>query len=197
MLFDSLNAAAAGALFTACVGAWWMTGSLPARARLYLRFAAMLLAAIAVSVPFGISDDVALFLLPLASASLVIAALARFAAHLPVLAATLALVACLVGGLSAMLWNVPMLALTLVTVASLAIIAAALNGTAIMACLAGTALLGSGLALIEQGTGAGFLLFVAAALVGLAKSGPERARPRENQLLRSSNSAWRGSRTLP
>jgi hypothetical protein len=171
MTFDSLQLFFALVLFAASVGAWWMTGTLPAMARLYLRFAAMLLAAIAVSVPFGISDAAALFLLPLAAASLMIAALARFAAHLPVWVATLALVASLVGGLSAMLWNFPLLALTQVLVAALAIIAAALNGTAIMAFLAGVALLGSGLALIEQGAGSGFLLFAAAALVGLAKAG--------------------------
>lgn len=169
MGLDSLHTAAAAALFAACVGSWLITGSLPARARLYLRFAAVLLAAIAVSVPVGISDDTALFLLPLAGASLMIAALARFAAHLPVLAATLALVASLVGGMSAMLWNFPMLALTPVIVAGLAIIAAALNSTVIIPCLAGIALLGSGLAYLEQGACNGFLLLCAAALVGLAK----------------------------
>lgn len=167
MAFDSLQWLCALVLFAASVGAWWMTETLPARARLYLRFAAMLLAAIAVSVPVGISDETALFLLPLASASLMIAALARFAAPLPVLVVTLVLVASLVGGMGAMLWNFPMLALMLVMIAGLAILAAGLNGTAIMACLSGVALLGSGLALIEQGAGSGFLLFTAAALVGL------------------------------
>ena len=176
MAFDSLQWLCALALFAASVGAWWMTGSLPARARLYLRFAAVLLAAIAASVPLGISNETALFLLPLASASWMIAALARFAAPLPVLAATLALVACLAGGMSAMLWNFPMLTLTLVMIAGLAIIAGALNGTAIMAFLAGVALLGSGLVLIEQGAGSGFLLFAAAALVGLAKAGARQHR---------------------
>jgi hypothetical protein len=171
MAFDSLKLLFALALFAASIGSWWMTGSLPARARLYLRFSAVLLAAIAASVPFGISNETALFLLPLAGASLMIAALARFAAPLPVLVATLVLVASLVGGVSAMLWNFPMLALAPVIVAGLAIIAAALNGTAIMAFLAGVALLGSGLALIEQGAASGFLLFAAAALVGLAKPG--------------------------
>ena len=171
MVFDSLQLLCALVLFAAGTCSWRMTGALPARARLYLRFAAMLLAAIAISVPFGISGDMALFLLPLAGASLMIAALARFAAPLPVWGATLALVASLTGGLSAMLWNFPLLALTQVMLAGLAIIAAALNGTAIMAFLAGVALLGSGLALIEQGAGSGFLLFAAAALVGLAKAG--------------------------
>ena len=171
MAFDSLQWLCALVLFAASIGSWWITGSLPARARLYVRFAAVLLAAIAVSVPFGISDDTALFLLPLAGVSLMIAALARFAAPLPVWGATLALVASLIGGLGAMLWNFPLLALTQIMLAGLAIIAAALNGTAIMAFLAGVALLGSGLALIEQGAGSGFLLFAAAALMGLAKAG--------------------------
>jgi len=171
MVFDSLQLLFAVVLFAASIGSWWITGALPARARLYLRFAAVLLAAIAASVPLGISNETALFLLPLTGASLMIAALARFAAPLPVLVATLALVASLVGGMGAMLWNLPMIALTLVMIAGLAIIAAALNGTAIMAFLAGVALLGSGLALIEQGAGSGFLLFAAAALVGLVKAG--------------------------
>jgi hypothetical protein len=168
MVFDSLQLLFAVVLFAASIGSWWITGALPARARLYLRFAAVLLAAIAASVPLGISNETALFLLPLTGASLMIAALARFAAPLPVLVATLALVASLVGGMSAMLWNFPMLALTPVIVAGLAIIAAALNSTMVIPCLAGIALLGSGLALLEQGAGNGFLLLCAAALVGLA-----------------------------
>ena len=169
MTFDSLRLLCAGALFAASIGSWWMTGILPARARLYLRFAAVLLAAVAASVPLGISNETALFLLPLAGASLMIAAMARFAAPLPVLVATLALVASLMGGLGAMLWNHPMLALTPVILAGLAIIAAALNGTAAIACLAGLALLGSVLALLEQGAGNGVLLLCAAALVGLSQ----------------------------
>ena len=169
MVLDSFNSLCAGVLFAASVGAWITTGSLPARARLYLRFAAVLLACVAASLPLGIANETALFLLPLASASLMIAALARFAAPLPVLAASLALVASLTGGLGAMLWSAPMLALTPVTVAGLAIIAAALNGMAVTACLAGLALLGSGLALLEQGGGGGFLLLCAAALVGCAQ----------------------------
>jgi len=186
MAFDSLQWLCALALFAASVGAWWMTGSLPVRARLYLRFAAVLLAAVAASVPLGISNETALFLLPLAGASLMIAALTR----LPVLVATLVLVASLIGGIGAMLWNLPMLALTLVMIASLAIIAASLQDAAILAGLAGVALLASSLTLLEQGAGNGFLLFAAAALIGLAR--PQWASVRRNQLLRSSTSAWRG-----
>src|SRR3954469_3805224 len=99
MAFDSLQLLCACALFAASIGSWWMTGTLPARARLYLRFAAVLLAAVAASVPLGISNETAMFLLPLAGVSLMIAALARFAAPLPVLVTTLVLVASLAGGL--------------------------------------------------------------------------------------------------
>ena len=186
MAFDSLPLLSALLLFAACVSSWWMTGSLPVRARLYLRFAAVLLAAVAAAVPLGMSDETALFLLPLAGASLMIAALTR----LPVLVATLVLVASLIGGIGAMLWNLPMLTLTLVMIAGLAIIAAALQGAAILAGLAGVALLASGLTLLEQGAGNGFLLFAAAALIGLAR--PQWTSVRRNQLLRSSTSAWRG-----
>jgi hypothetical protein len=169
MVFDSLDTAAAVALFAAGAAAWWMTGAMPARARLYLRFAAVLLAAVAASVPLGLSNEAALFLLPLASASLMIAALARFAAPAPVFVSSVALIASLAGGLGAMLLNVPMVALIPVIVAGLAIIAVGLQAMSAMACLAAIALLGSGLALLEQGAGSGFLLFAAAALVGLAK----------------------------
>jgi hypothetical protein len=169
MVLDSLDTAAAIALFAASAGGWWMTGALPARSRLYLRFAAVLLAAIAASLPLGISNETALFLLPLAAGSLMIAALARFAAPLPVFVATLVLVASLAGGISAMLWNFPMAALIPVMVACVAIIAAALHATSPIACLAAMALLGSGLTLLEQGASSGFFLFAAAALVGLAK----------------------------
>jgi hypothetical protein len=169
MAFDSLRFAAAVALFAAGAACWRMTGAMPARARLYLRFAAVLLAAVAASVPLGLSNETALFLLPLASTSLMIAALARFAAPLPVFVASVALVASLAGGLGAMLWNIPMVAVLPVIVAGLVIVAAALQAMSVIACLAAMALLGSGLALLEQGAGSGFLLFAAAALVGLAK----------------------------
>ena len=71
--------------------------------------------------------------------------------------------------------------------AGLAVIAAALNGIAVMPVLAGAGLVASGLAFMEQGARAGLLLFCAAALIGLAKP----------QLLRSSNSAVRGEPARP
>jgi hypothetical protein len=61
-----------------------------------------------------------------------------------------------------------MLALAPVMFAGLAIVAAALNGLAVMPVLAGAAVLGSGLVFLEQGAKAGLFLFCAAALIGLA-----------------------------
>src|SRR5258706_12851164 len=98
MAFDSLGILAACLLFAASVGAWRLAAPLRAGARLYLRFCAALFAALAVSLPLGLSDIVSLFLLPLGAASLMIAALARFAAPLSVFAASLVLISGLAGG---------------------------------------------------------------------------------------------------
>jgi hypothetical protein len=187
MAFDSsLDLLAAAALFAAAVGAWVMAARLRASARLYLRFAAVLLAGLAVSVPLGMADVIGLLLLPLASVSLMIGALARFARPLPVFAASLVLVAALGCGFAGLLSGYAMLALAPAIFASLAVIAAALNGVAMVPVLAGVALLAAGPAFLEQGVRAGVLLFCAAALVGLAKS----------QLLQSSSSALRGQAVL-
>ena len=168
MALDSLSLLSACALFAACVGAWVLSARLRAGARLYLRFCAMLFAALAAADMLGLSDIAALFLLPLSAASLTIAALARFARPLPVFAASLTLTAGLAGGLAALLSGATMLALLPVMLAGLAIIAAALNGLAPMPALAGVALLASGLVLLEPGAQAGLFLFCAAALMGLA-----------------------------
>ena len=193
MAIDSPELLCAVVLFAASIGGWWMSASLPARARLYLRFAAMLFTAIAVSAPLGISNQTALFLLPMSGASLMVAALSRLAVALPVLVITILLVASLASGMGAMLWNVPLAALLVVILCGLTITAMALFRSVPIAALAGLALLGSGLALLEQGAGNGFLLFTAAALMGLAKADGFA----KNQLLRSSNNAWRGLRTWP
>jgi hypothetical protein len=184
MAFDSLLIASSAALFGACVGAWILCAPLKPVARQYLRFAAMLLAALAVAAPLGLGDVAALLLLPLAAASLALSALARFARPLPPLAATLALVAALMGGIGAMLLGFWVLALLPVAVAGLVIIAAALHGVAPVAAIAGTALLASGLGIVQQGAGAGVLLLCAAALTGLARGA---------QLLRSTSKALRGA----
>jgi hypothetical protein len=188
MAFDSsLDIFAAGALFTAAIAAWALAAPLSLRARIYLRFAAVLFSALALSVPLDMADTTALLLLPLASAALMISALARFARPLPVFAASLALVVGLAGGLDALISGSAMPALILVMVAGLAVIAAALNGVAAIPILAGSALVAASLAFTEQGARGGLLLFCAAALIGLAKS----------QLLRSSSSAMRGEPARP
>ena len=183
MFPDSLTLAASLALFAACIGAWWLSASLRAAARLQLRFAAVLMAALAVATAVRLGDTAALLLLPLAGAALALAAIARFARPASPLAATLALVAALACGLGAMLSGYAMAALVALMLAGLAVIAAAFNRMAIVAILSGIALLASGLCALQAGVGAGTLLFCAAALVGLA-------RP---QLLRSNSSAWRGA----
>jgi hypothetical protein len=172
--FDSLDLFAALALFTACVGAWLLAAPLRAIARLYVRFAAMLFAALGAAALLGLADAAALFLLPLGGASLMVSALAQFARPLPVFAASLALVLALAGGLAALLSGFAMLALVPVIFASLAVIAASLNGVAAIPILAGASLLAAGLAFLEQGARAGLFLFCAAALVGLAK--PDQGR---------------------
>jgi hypothetical protein len=188
MAFDSpIDIFAAGALFTAAVGAWLLAAPLAARARIYLRFAAVLLSALAVSAMLGIADVAALLLLPLASSALMISALARFARPLPVFPASLALVVGLAGGLGALISGMALPALIPVMFSGLAVIAASLNGIAVMPVLAGAGLVASGLAFTEQGARAGLLLFCAAALIGLSKP----------QLFRSSSNAARGAAARP
>ena len=175
MAADSLELLCAGLLFAASIGGWVLSAPTRAAARLYLRFTAMLFAALALSAPLGLLADITLFLLPLASAALMIAAFARFAAALPVFAASLALIAGLFCGLAAMLWGAVMLAVLPVILASLAIIGAALQGFAIIALLAGVALLASGLVLLQQSAASAMLLFAAAALIGLAMRANEKS----------------------
>jgi len=175
---------AAAALFAATVGAWWLSAPLRSRERLYLRFAAVLLAALAASVPSDLADVTVLFLLPLAAGALMVCALAGV---LPVGLAALFLVLALAGGLAALVTGLWPLALLPVLLAGLVVMAAAINSLAFMPVLAGASLLAAGLVFVEQGVRAGLMLFAAAALIGLS-------RP---QLLRSSSSAMRPRRALP
>ena len=55
-LDSSLDALAAGALFAAAISAWILAAPLSLRARLYLRFAAVLFSALAVAVPLNLAD---------------------------------------------------------------------------------------------------------------------------------------------
>ena len=169
MAFDSLGILAALTLFCACISAWLLAAPLRPAARLYLRFASMLFAALGVARLVGLADVAGLFLLPLGGASLMVVALALFARPLPDFAIAAALVIALVGGLVGLVSGVWVLALAPVVFAGLAIIAVSLNGIAAIPILAGALLLAAGLAFLEQGAQAGTFLFCAAALVGLAK----------------------------
>lgn len=182
MAFDSLDLIAAAALFGVSVGAWLLAAPFKSASRLYLRFGAVLLAALSVTCIAGLGDVAALFLLPLASVSLALSSLAHFARPLHNFATTLALVASLACGLAAMLSGIWILALMPVALASLVIIAAGLNSMALVAALSGVALFAAGLASL-QGAQTGTLLFLAAGLLGLSR----------HQLLRSTSKAWRGA----
>jgi hypothetical protein len=179
MAVDSLSAFV---LFAAAIGGWWLGASLRAPARLPLRFAAMLLAALAVAGVLNMGTVAALLLLPLSSTALALAALARFARPVGPLASTVALVVALACGFGALLSGYAMPGLVLMLMAGLCVIAAALNALAGIAALAGASLLACGLCFLESGAGAGVLLFAAAALIGVAR-----------QSLRSTSNAMRGA----
>jgi hypothetical protein len=187
MVLDSLGLVCACALLVSSISAWSLSAPLPMRARLYLRFAAMLFAALAVSFPLGLSAAVSLFLLPLVAAVLMVAGLARLGTPLPVAAASLALILGLGFGLAALLSGMVVLALLPGAAAGLVVIAASLNRGDAIAALAGASLLMAALASWDENARGGVFLFCAASLVGLAR--PARS---ENQPLRSSSSALRG-----
>lgn len=172
---DSLLIVSALALFAACIAAWRRAAALPAPARLPLRFAGMLLAALAAAAAAHLGDVAALLLLPLAGTALALASLARFARPLYSAAASTALVAALAGGLFATLSGHWLWALLPLAAASLTIIAAAFNGTALMPGLAGAVLLTAGLGLPVDGVGAGTLLLCAAAALGAVAGVPARS----------------------
>jgi hypothetical protein len=155
-------------LFAASVAAFRLAGSWRCGSRLYLRFAAMLLAALAATAWFGLAPVAALFLLPLAAAALAIAVLGRFARPPSPLTAGLILGAALALGLGAALGGPLALALLPIAAAALAIMAAAFQGLAMRPLLSGAALLAV-LLLLPGGNPAGLMLFAAAAVLGLAR----------------------------
>ena len=165
MALDSLGLVCALVLFAASIAAWQLSIRLRAGSRLYLRFAAMLFAALAASFPWGLSGVALLFLLPLAAGALMIAALARA----PVFVASLLLILGLAFGLAALVSGLVLLALLPAAVAGLVIFAAGLNRGEIMAALAGMALLMAALVAWSENAQSGVFLFLAASLLGLAR----------------------------
>lgn len=165
MAFDSLGLVCALALFAASIAAWQLSAPLRAGSRLYLRFAAMLFAALAASFLLGLSGVTLLFVLPLAASALMIAALVR----VPVFAASPLLILGLAFGLAALLSGLVLLALLPTAVAGLVIFAAGLNRGEIMAALAGVALVMAALVAWNESAQSGAFLFSAASLLGLAR----------------------------
>jgi hypothetical protein len=169
MAVDSLGLVCALALFASSIGAWALSAPMRAAARIYLRFAAMLFAALSVSFPLGVGAVASLFLLPLAAGALMVAALARFATPLHAFVASLVLILGLGFGLAALLSGMALLALLPAILAGLVILATGLNRIDVIGGLAGTALLMSALASWDAGVQPGMMLFCAASLLGLAR----------------------------
>ena len=129
------------------------------RRRGYLRFAAILAAALALAVLAqgwipGIAQAAALIVLPLAGAALSLAALARFATPPPPLFATLCLVLALGCSLAALLGGRPALSLLPLAAGGAAAMIVALSRGAPIAALAGALLLAGTCAFFARGVAA-------------------------------------------
>lgn len=179
MISDSpLLLLSAALLLAIAVAAWLLVAPLRPGARVNLRFAAMLLAAIAIAAPLPrIGDAVVLVALPPAAAALSLAALAMFTSHMPA-AAGIAPALALLAGLGAIIAAAPMLAAIPVALAAFVIIAVALQDLAWIGALSGVLLLASLFAFLAGGAGAPLLLFAAAALLGLIRSAFAVQQPR-------------------
>ena len=146
---------------------------LAGRGGAYLRFAAMLFAALALAccaqiyVP-GLDHAVALMILPLGGATLGLFALARFGRKLPALPATLLLTASLACGLGALLEGTAILALIPLALGSLAVIFASLHRMALIAAFSGMLLFAAACAFTIAGTSVATLSLLTAALFGLS-----------------------------
>jgi len=175
MPLDSLTLLSAVALLAASIGTWPLSAPLRAGARIYLRFAAALFAALSAAFPLRVAGAASLFLLPLAAGALVIAGRARFGAPLSVFVASLTLILGLACGLAAALTGMILPALIPATIAGLVLIATGLNRGDIIVALAGLALALSGLSSWNESAQGGMFLFCAAALLGLARPSWRRA----------------------
>jgi len=139
----------------------------------YLRFAAILCAALALAAATqvftpGLSGAVALPVLPLAGVALSLSAIARFLRPLSPLPATLALVLALAAGCAALFGAGLLFALLPLLLGGLAATVAALNRAAVTALLAGVLLMASACAFAGAGLSMPGLLLLAVALAGFA-----------------------------
>lgn len=172
----------ATALLTASIWTWFLAAPFRPAARVNLRFAAMLLAAVAIAAPLArVGDVAALVVLPPAGAALALASLALFTRRPPA-AAGIAPAAALAAGLCAVVSASPMLTAIPVALAAFVISLVALQDLAWIAALSGVLLLASVFAFLREGSGPGLLLFSAAALLGLVRSAFAVQQPRHARL---------------
>jgi hypothetical protein len=183
MPVDSLVLFSSAALLLAATIVMWIrAGALRSSARLNFRFAAMLVGTGAIAAPLsGLAEIVVLTILPLGCTALALAALARFVRRAPALPASLALSISLASGIGAVVTASPMLAAVPAALAAAVIAIVALQDFAWIAALAGVALLAAIFAFLQQGVGAGLLLFGAVALLGLSRSALGVEQPRDTR----------------
>jgi hypothetical protein len=162
MAIDSSLIAALLLLGVALLTAWSGSGN-------YLRFAAMLCAALAAAwltgIP-GLAAAAGLIVLPLAGAALGLSALARAGQRMPQLPATLVLAGTLGSGLAALLMGVVMAALLPLALGGLVMSIAGLRRGARRSAMAGFLILAAAAAGVSDGLGAASLSLLAAGLFG-------------------------------
>jgi len=177
-----IEPAAALLLFASCLAAWLVASGARPAARVHLRFAAVLFAALAVAV-LAITPAaaaIALLVLPIGSGVLVLAARAAMARPLEAALAAALLAAVSLAGLGAAVtgWTALALAPTALCAGAVGVLAAksadrlgAVQGIAAALCL-----LGAASAFALEGADAALTLFCAAGLLGvtlaLSRSGP-------------------------
>ncbi len=142
-------------------------------AGVYLRFAAMLCAALAAALLVqlllpGFAAAVALPVLPLAGVSLGLCAVARCLRPMPALPATLALAAALAGGIAALFGASLLFALLPLLLGGLAVMVVALHRAAFSLLLAGALLMAAAAAFLARGVTLPGVMLLAAALAGFA-----------------------------
>ena len=179
-VFDSLTALL---LFAACVCAWALAAPARAPSRVNIRFAAMLLAALAVARLLGtlwpqyapLTPVVALIAASLSTMALALGLFAFLARPLPPLAASLALALALCAGLTAALSDAPVYALGCQIVGVSLTMAAGLGafangaGRVALALLAMLSLLCGGFSLMDGAVNFAVLFFTAG-LIGAARA---------------------------
>jgi hypothetical protein len=170
-MFDSALIAALLLLASSLCAALSGTG-------VYLRFAAMLGAALAAAFlappllpglfDMRLAAAVALPVLPLAGVGLGLCAIARCLGPMPPLPATLALAVALAGGIAALLGASLLFALLPLLLGGLAVTVAALHRAALCLLLAGMLLMAAAAAFLARGVALPGVMLLAAALAGFA-----------------------------